>query len=157
HVGNFVGVSLAYITNSVIKRNDGSIVVAIDPNIPHRAIENPLTYVTKLLCRCGLERNVMLITGFSIERNISSDGVLCEDYDPEKAFDNEFSCENVLPNMAHFFHKRFDVACLDGHHEASYLEREIAQITPLLRDGGWIILDDVDSNWAEIKSVFNSI
>jgi hypothetical protein len=157
HLGNFVGVSLAYFTNRVATLSPGSVVVAVDPNIPHRAIDNPQAYVTKLLSICGLERNVILITGYSMEKNISSDGVVFEDYDPVKNYEKEASCENVLNSMTRFFENTFDVACLDGNHEASYLEREVKQIIPLMREGGWIIFDDVDDNWTEIRDAFRRI
>ena len=99
HVGNFVGVSLAYIAEKVANISPKSLVVAIDPNIPHRGVKNPQEIVTKLLCGCRLQRNVLLITGYSIEKNISNDGTIIGDYDPVSFFQSETSCENVLLNL----------------------------------------------------------
>jgi hypothetical protein len=46
---------------------------------------------------------------------------------------------------------------MDGHHEASYLAGEIQTVLPLMRLGGFVILDDVDAAWAEIREVFSQI
>jgi hypothetical protein len=157
HIGNFVGVSLAFIANKIVELNSHSVVVAIDPNIPHRAIENPQSLVMKLLCNCGLQGNVIPITGFSIQKNLSNDGAVFDEYDPARYFLDETSCEHVLRNMGPFFKEAFHVACLDGNHQASYLEQEIESILPLLRKGGWMIFDDVDTTWMEIQDVFKNV
>jgi hypothetical protein len=46
---------------------------------------------------------------------------------------------------------------MDGNHEASYLAKEIQTVLPLLKLGGFVILDDVDTGWAEIREVFSKI
>ncbi len=157
HIGNFVGVSLAYLTGKIVDLNSQSVVVAIDPNITHRGIANPQSLAMKLLCSCGLQRNVIPITGFSIGKNISNDGVIFENYDPVQSFLEEASCEKVLDNLSLFFNEQFDVACLDGNHEATYLQREIESILPLIKRDGWMIFDDVDQGWPEIQDVFKRV
>lgn len=157
HLGNFVGVSLAFIAGKVAAKNPESVVVTVDPNVPHRGIHNPQGYVMKLLQRCGLERSVIAIAGYSIEKNISNDGDVFEGYDPVQKFAQEAACEHILINLVPFFSKRFDVVCLDGNHDAKYLRREIQRIVPLVKDGGWIILDDVDWPWEEIRATFGAI
>ena len=157
HIGNFVGVSLAYITEKIRSLNHDSIVVAIDPNIPHRTTNDPQSIVLKLLKSTGLEQNVLLITGFSLEQNISSDGTIFEYRDPTLTFASECSCENALHNLGKLFRHQFDVVCLDGNHQADYLEREIEAILPLMASGAWMIMDDVDEFWIEVQDVFKSI
>jgi hypothetical protein len=156
HIGNYVGVSLAYITEMVVKLNPQSVVVAIDPNIPHRATSNPQSLVMKLLHRCGLQGNVISITGFSERKNISNDGAIFGAYDPVSSYSEEFSCDRVLSNLRTIFEKKFDVVCLDGNHHADYLESELKSILPLMKEDSWVVLDDVDDAWVEIRNVFNS-
>jgi hypothetical protein len=157
HIGNFVGVSLAFIASKIVELNSRSVVVSIDPNIPHRAIENPQSLVMKLLCTCGLQRHVIPITGFSIDKNLSNDGTVFGEYDPTRLFLDEASCEHVLTNMHLFFKEAFHVACLDGNHDASYLEKEIVSMLPLMKKDGWIIFDDVDTAWVEIQDIFKNV
>lgn len=156
HIGNYVGVSLAYVTEMAVKLNSKSVVVAIDPNIPHRSTSNPQSLVMKLLNGCGLQGNVILITGFSSEKNISNDGTIFGEYDPVSSYAEEFSCDHVLSNLRTVFEEKFDVVCLDGNHDAEYLESELKSILPLMKKDSWIIVDDVDAAWVEIRSVFES-
>ena len=111
----------------------------------------------KLLCSCGLQGNVIPITGFSIRKNLSNDGTVFDEYDPARYFLDETSCEHVLRNMGPFFKEAFHIACLDGNHQASYLEQEIESILPLMSKGGWMIFDDVDTSWVEIQDVFKNV
>ena len=49
HVGNFVGVSLVFLTSALMQRNPDSLVVSIDPNLEHHGISNPQSHVCALL------------------------------------------------------------------------------------------------------------
>lgn len=157
HIGNFVGVSLAFLTATCRQRHSDSLVVGIDPNLPHRGISNPQAHVAALLAACGLQRNAMLIAGYSGVKSISNDGVTFEGYDPATAFANESACEQTLLNLQKFLTKTFHVAVMDGNHHAAYLVEEIRQLKPLMRPGGLIVLDDVDAYWSEIKAVFENL
>ena len=154
HIGNFVGVSLAFLTASLVKRHPESLVVSIDPNIPHRGILNPQIHVSALLSICGIQRNSLIVTGYSGHKSISNDGVLFDGYDPQKEYSEEYACEEVLNNMCQISPKMFDIIFLDGNHDATYLSNEIKQVLPILKKGGFVVLDDVDDYWVEIRDVF---
>ncbi|MDB5290899.1 MAG: hypothetical protein JWL69_2140 [Phycisphaerales bacterium] len=155
HVGNFVGVSLAYVTAAVVGANASSVVFSIDPNIPHRGIHNPADKVLRLLGHFGLQKNSVVLTGYSLEKSISNDGkAYTSDYDPATNFATEVSCEDQITWLGRIAPQRFDFAMMDGNHEGSYLRREIKALDDLLAPGGMLILDDL--NWSEVSEVFMS-
>ena len=155
HVGNFVGVSLAYFIHAL---GSESVVVAVDPNIVHRGIANPARRVLALLEHFGLEQNCLLLTGYSLERSVANDG---RDYAggfaTTEVFATEPSCAQVLPQLTRLSPSTFDFAVMDGNHEGSYLRRELACIVTLLKPGGILMLDDVSSEWFEIERVYEEI
>jgi hypothetical protein len=157
HLGNFVGVSLAYMTQALTKVNSESLVFAIDPNVPHRDVENPQAHVMALLNACDLQRNVVPIVGYSLKKNVSNDGAIFDTYDPVTRYDEEMSCENILANLQPVMKASFDVVCFDGNHDGQYLRSELENIIPLLKMGAWIVLDDANAAWAEIHEVFKDI
>jgi predicted O-methyltransferase YrrM len=154
HIGNFVGVSLAFLAAALVRRHPESLVVSIDPNLIHRGITNPQAHVSALLSACGLQRNNLIVAGYSGRKSVSNDGTVFEGYDPAKEFSNEFACEESLRNIGQLCPRSFDFVCHDGNHEATYLLNEIKQVLPLLRKGGFVVLDDVNAWWAEIRDVF---
>ncbi len=93
HIGNFVGISLCHFTNFVRRLDEKSTIVSIDPNLPVRSIQNPMEKVIRCLNRYNLQGNSMILTGYSLEKS----GNNTPEY--EKAFDQEFSCENQLPQL----------------------------------------------------------
>ena len=152
HVGNFVGVSLAYFIHAL--GGGDAVVTAIDPNIMHRGIANPSAKVLALLSRFGLEKGCLLVTGYSLERNVANDG---RDYAggfAADAFSTEASCANALPHLARIAPAGFDFAVMDGNHDGTYLRRELREVATLLRPGGVLVLDDVSSEWFEIERVY---
>jgi hypothetical protein len=157
HIGNFVGVSLAYLTNAAKQIHPDSIVVSVDPNIPHRGVHNPQSYVVQLLSRFQLQANSIILAGYSQKKSVSNDGVVFEGYDPVAHFSKELGCENVLANLSVITGSKFDFVFLDGNHEGAYLRREIDACTKLLRPGALLVLDDVDEHWSEIRDVFRSL
>lgn len=157
HIGNFVGVSLAFLAAAVKERHPDSLVVSIDPNLTHRGISNPQAHVSALLAACGLQRNTMIIAGYSGQKSISNDGVVFDEYDPRIEFLKESACEESLRNLSILCRHTFDLVLMDGNHEASYLVNEIQTALKLLKLGGFVILDDVDTAWAEIQDVFSHI
>lgn len=157
HIGNFVGVSLAFVTGVLKACHPNSLVVSVDPNLPHRGITNPQEHVGALLTACGLHYNVMILAGYSGRKSISNDGVFFGDYDPEKQFTAEAACEDTLRNLRAFGSRLFDLAMLDGNHEAAYLSSEIRSLIPLLKPNALVVLDDVDQAWTEIRDVFDRV
>ena len=155
HVGNFVGVSLAYFIHAL---GSESVIVAVDPNIAHRGIANPASRVLALLEHFGLEKNCLLLTGYSLERSVANDG---RDYSggfaTTEAFAAEPSCSHVLPQLTRLTPATFDFVVMDGNHEGAYLRRELACIVTLLRPGGILVLDDVSSEWFEIERVYEEV
>lgn len=139
HVGNFVGVSLSWFAELVRGWQAGSRVIGLDPNVVHRGIERPQEQVIAVLREFGLERLVLLITGYTLTKNAGD----AEEGDVRRGFDRDQSPENALVHLAAVAPGQVDVAVMDGNHEASYLRRELESVRRLLRPGGLMILDDV--------------
>jgi hypothetical protein len=158
HVGNFVGVSLAALTGSMLGVAGGSdpVVVSIDPNIPHIDITDPQTATMAVLTHFGYQPYNVVICGYSLEKSLGTDGFGTEEYEPERAFATEAACENVLLSLA-AVGLQLDVAVVDGSHNAAYLRRELEAIVPLLRVGALLVLDDVTDAWAGIRDLFGEL
>lgn len=154
HVGNFLGISLSYVLNWATARQ--GLVVSVDADVPHRGVMHPQRACNDLLAHFGLTRGHMQICGYSLEKCVSNDSVVYEDYNPAAAWIQEAAPEYVLPTLAATGH-RFDAAFIDGNHEPGYLRREIAEIAQILPAGGLLILDDVDGVWEHILGVFNEV
>jgi hypothetical protein len=157
HVGNFVGLSLASLISTLTAVHPLSLVIAIDPNLPHRGITSPQDHVLALLSHFNLQSHAIVIAGYSVEKSISNEGVIIKGYDPSEHFGQEVACESVITNLTTIFRSFVDVALIDGNHEASYLRREISELTQALRAGGLLILDDVDNWYEELKEVYLSL
>jgi len=155
HVGNFVGVSLCHFTNFVRRLDGSSIMVSIDPNLPHRGIHNPLEKVINCLNHYGLQGNSMILTGYTLEKSVSNDGVATPGYDPEVAYSKELSCENQLSMAARLMPAQFDFVVIDGNHDETYLRREVPLVHRLLKPGGMLVMDDVD--WTSIQGVYRAL
>jgi hypothetical protein len=157
HVGNFVGVSLTYLSGVLIEKNKDSKIFGIDPNLTHREVVNPQSHVSAVLNACGIQRSVTLIAGYSMSKCVSNDGVVYGEYDPSQAYSEEWACECVLDNLSCLLHHKFDLVLIDGNHESNYVKREILLASKLLKTGGLVCLDDVDNNWKELQNVFLTI
>lgn len=162
HVGNFLGISLAYFVDYARSRHKNSVVISIDPNLTHRGIRNPQDHVIALLTHFGLQHNSMISVGYSGSKSVSNDGFAFADdggreYDPFAAHDAEQACESSLTNLCTLSKGCFDFALMDGNHDASYLRRETEIVGSLLGPGGTLILDDVDDSWADIKAEFGKL
>jgi len=152
HIGNFVGVSLCYFANFVKTLHEESLVVAIDPNIEHRGIFHPEDYVKNLISYFQLDKNVLLIDAFSLEKNLKNDGGVL--YTKELGMQNEIGCSHSLKNIAKITDKKFDVCIIDGNHESEYLSEEIKYAIDIMKDGSFIVLDDI-LYWEDVKRVFD--
>lgn len=157
HVGNFIGVSLVTVTGALAALDDSSVVVSIDPNLTHRGIDHPQDHVLAMLSRFNLQKNSLVIAGYSSSKSISNDGVSFAGYDPATAFASESACENSLASLARFAGGKFHLALVDGNHEGEYVARELEALAPLLAEGAVLIMDDVNEAWDEIASLFTSL
>lgn len=158
HVGNFVGMSLCYFLDWLERRNDGSLQFSVDPNITHRGIENPQQFVIRLAHHFGFTRQHVLITGYSLEKNIG-------EFDPADVENmaawlaghaDESSPENVLLHLQDCKLK-FDFVVMDGNHDAAYLARELDALKPIVADPALLIFDDVNEHWGRIEELFDVI
>jgi predicted O-methyltransferase YrrM len=157
HVGNFLGVSLAYVADALARLNPESRVVSLDPNIPHRGILRPTETTVALLSEFGLEDRVAILHGFSLEKNVSNDGEIFEGYDPVAQSSGERACTRQLALLNAVYPARFDLCLMDGNHDGGYLGRELDEVHRLLRVGGLLVLDDVSDAWPEIQAAFAAI
>lgn len=157
HIGNFVGISLVYLARLFVELNSRNHIISIDPNIPHRGIDNPQEKVLYLIDKYGVTKNVSILTGFTLEKNISNDGNGYTSYDPVSKYRYEYSTENQLSILERIMEeKSFSVVLIDGNHEKQYLSREITLIHSLLSESGLLILDDVSDSWKDIKEIYQS-
>jgi hypothetical protein len=153
HVGNFVGVSLAHLTQVLRKVHPDSLVVAVDPNVKHRHVRRPAEHVAALLDHFDLLASVVMVVGYTLHQGLGEGWEI----DARATYQAERRCEQVLPNLARLARGRFDVAVVDGNHDGRYLARELAIIIELLSCRGLVILDDVvEGTFDEIVDVFRS-
>jgi hypothetical protein len=145
HIGNFVGISLAYFSQLIVRRHPESLVVSVDPNVPHRGIHDPEAQVVALLHRFGLREANLVLTGYSLERKA----------DAQSEGEYLAAGENVLGQLA-VLGGRFDLVLLDGNHEGTYLRREVEALEPLLEDNAIVVFDDV-RDWAGVAAVFSEV
>ena len=139
HVGNFVGLSLCWLCWSLRELHPDSVVVSIDPNIPHRGIDDPQRHGFALLDHFGLLDMNVVVPGYTVDSS-PLEGV---------------ACERVLSSLARIAPRSFDVVLLDGDHDEGYLERELAGVRELVTDQGVVVFDDVDERtFAGVVRVF---
>lgn len=153
HVGNFVGVSLAYFVDVLVSKHAQSVVVSIDPGTTHRSIVRPQEHALALLDRYGFGKSHVFAQGFSVLRSVGHEGFIPEgDY---KDLTAHHASEGVLDSLT-TAGNTFDVAVMDGNHEGEYLQAEIERLYTLLRRGGILVMDDVepDGIWVGVFEVF---
>jgi len=156
HIGNFVGVSLAYVVNALRSIDPESLVIAVDPNIPHRGVSNPQDHTARLLSRYGLQKNCLLVCGYSLSKNHGDDGgyIYGDKRLSQVRYATEAASEEVLANLGCLLSRKIDCAFIDGNHDGTYLAAELKALGRLLRPGGVLVLDDVSEAWFEISGVF---
>lgn len=157
HVGNFLGVSLVYLAQAVTDLHAGSKVVSIDPNLTHRGVARTMDTALAVLTHFGFTDRVAILTGYSLQKNVSNQGEIFEGYDPVANWKNERACTHQLDLLSTLAPERFDLCLMDGNHDAGYLQRELDRVYRLLRPGGILVLDDVSAAWPKIQSVFSAI
>jgi predicted O-methyltransferase YrrM len=158
HIGNFVGISLLYLSNALSKINSNSILISIDPNIPHRGITNPLKHVYYLLNIFGFQKSNIILTGYTLEENIIDDGgTLYFSSITNNLIDNQdYTTTHLLESLVKT-NIYFDFILVDGNHDGKYLEREIKLVDKLLYKNGILVLDDINEGWEEVKYVYKKI
>ncbi|HYH59530.1 MAG TPA: class I SAM-dependent methyltransferase [Thermoleophilaceae bacterium] len=148
HVGNFVGMSLAALSDIAVSHDPGSVVVSIDPNLDHLGVTDPQQHVLALLDHFGLERNNLVICGYSLNRvaNETSAGT----------FADKPACDGTLASLERLG-QRFDVALVDGNHDRDYVRRELEVLIGLLDDEGLLILDDISNVHTKLPELFEEV
>jgi hypothetical protein len=150
HIGNYAGISLAYLA----ARTD-ELIVAVDPNVHARGLAHPQDTVCRLLAAAGVQDRVVLVCGYSGQKNPSNDGwVWADGYDPQAEYANEAAPEQVIRNLSRLG-LTFGWALMDGNHDAAYLRSELEGIRPLMQSGARVFLDDCNDAWSEIRAVFD--
>ena len=157
HVGNYVGISLAFCAAALKAVHPESRMLGIDPNVPHRGTADPQSHVAALLRACDLQDHVLILTGYSGRKSISNDGVEFDGYDPVCYARSESAVEHVLRSLGFLLPQRINFALIDGNHEADYVRAELCDLAPLLARNALVVLDDVDAAWQELRDVFNTI
>ncbi len=148
HVGNFVGVSLAAVSSIVVRHHPESVVVSIDPNLPHLDVQNPQGHVLALLDHFGLQDNNIVIPGYSLERALNETKA--------GTFEDQPACEHTLRSLGRLG-QRFDLALIDGNHLGHYLRREIDILVRLMSEGALLLLDDVTAHFPDVRDLFDAI
>jgi predicted O-methyltransferase YrrM len=141
-VGNFVGISLSAVSDAAVALSPDSVVVSIDPNIAHLGIENPERHALELLRHFGLQRNNLVIPGYSLENAVPG-------------HEQDSACEYTLHSLARLG-VRFDVALVDGSHAGPYVRRELEALLPMLEPGALLFLDDAHESWIEIQELYEA-
>lgn len=151
HIGNFVGVSLCYLSWLVRDRHANSVVVSVDPNVAHPWIGDEQAHVVALLHHFNLLSNSLIIPGYSLERTPEiTSGTLGTQY--------PLACEHVLASLARVCRQQFDLVLLDGNHEEDHLEREFEVLRLLLADDSVVVFDDVGTDgWPGVSNVFSRV
>ena len=152
NIGNFLGVAFSYILSRVVHNNNESTLISVDPNIPHRGIENLEDKFIASLGAFNLEDNSLIINGYSLNKNLSNDGVTFNHYDPEKFYNQENGCTGVLQKLVYLGVEKLNFILLDGNHHSEYLQQEMKICSQLLQSGGILFLDDIDENWKLLKT-----
>jgi hypothetical protein len=153
HIGNFVGLSLCYLTALVHDQNPHSVVVSVDPDTTHRGVVSPKSHVLALLHDYGLLANSLIIDGYSLEQTFGEVGA------PDEAdLSRGLACEGVLASLAALEPEPFDVVLIDGNHDRAYLEREFTTLRRLVAGGSILVFDDVvDWEWHGVRGVFERV
>ena len=151
HIGNFVGVSLSFVTWLVRKQDARSVVVSIDPNATHRGIASPQNHVLALLARYGLLSNSLIIPGYTLEDTALEPGPL-----DQSGGCHPLACVGVLATLDALRPKPFDLVLIDGNHDLDYVKREYAALQKLVAPGSILVFDDV-ADWEGVKEVFQRV
>ena len=149
HVGNYAGVSLAYLA----AHTDG-LVVGVDPNVSRWGATKGQDVVVRVLQAAGLEERVLLVCGYTLERNPNYNGRVTDGYDPSVEYRNEAAPVQVLGNLR-ALGIQFGWVLLDGNHDGAYVRAELEQLEALLGADALVLLDDCTPAWPGVRAVFD--
>jgi len=96
-------------------------MVAVDPNLPHRGVEDPERHALALLDHLGLDGNALAVPALSLERNLGDDVASARQPAGTGAL---ASLERLGVSVG--------VAVIDGDHDAAHLERVLEALAALL-------------------------
>ena len=124
-IGGFVGLTHCYIANYLQEK--GGTICTIDPNLTHRNIKNPIHIMNHLVNHYEFADNSLIVMGYAIPQM--------------KIFEKIGS--------------KFNFVIIDGTHDENSVMNEVSQADKILKDGGFIILVDID-HWEGPKSVYKN-
>ena len=149
HVGNFVGVSLAAVSDIVLRHDPESTVVSVDPNLTPLGVDHPQDRTVALLSHFGLQRSNLVICGYSLER--------AEPHTATPGFGAaEPAGEETLTSLERLG-LRFDLMLIDGNHDSGYLRRELDALVRLSEPGALLVVDDVSHVYKEVRRLFQDV
>lgn len=124
-IGGFVGLTHLYIANHL--KSIGGTICTIDPNLMHEDVSNCFNIMSFLTMKYKLHTNSLLVCGYS---------------DPQI---------KILHQMG----ARYDFVLVDGYHDRTNVERDVELADQILKNGGHLILDDIDF-WKEPRDYYNN-
>ncbi len=153
HIGNFVGVSLVHLAATVGAHSPGSLIIAVDPDLPYRGLDHNQDRVCALLERFGVADRVLLVRGYSDAKMPGAIGAMADA--PESSA--TAAPARVLTNLDRALAPRsLDWALLDGNHDGEYLHAELARLLGVMKPGSLVFLDDCDDSWPEVAAAFDA-
>lgn len=155
HIGNFVGVSLAHFSANIKKLHEDSRIVSIDANLQQRGIGNPADIVVALLREFGLERDALMLIGYSLEGTGPDREARYDPARPLEAIATEKRLEGQLEALHLLGLRSLDFAVLDGSHDQAYVTRELVAVRGMLRANGLVFLDDASPMWPDLQRQFS--
>lgn len=153
HIGNFVGVSLVHLAATVGDHSPGSLIIAVDPDLPYRGLDHNEDRVCALLERFDVADRVLLVRGYSDAKLPGTIGAMADA--PESSA--TAAPARVLTNLDRALAPRsLDWALLDGNHDGGYLRAELARLLGVMKPGSLVFLDDCDESWPEVAAAFDA-
>lgn len=148
HIGNFLGLSLAALSDIVVRHDSRSVIVSVDPNLRHHGIDDPQSHVMALLDHFGLQGNNVVICAYSMQR--------VENRTHVGTFADQPAGEHALANLERLG-QRFDIAMVDGNHDANYVRGELETLARILDEGALLVLDDVANDHTQLPALFEEV
>ena len=149
HIGNYVGLSLAALSEVATRHHPQSTVVSIDPNLSPLGVEHPQDRVVALLSHFGFQRSNVVICGYSLEKA-----------DVETAVGGFGAArpagEQTLDSLERLG-ACFDLVLIDGNHDSGYLRRELEGLLRLTEAGALLVVDDVSHVYKDVRRLFKDV
>ena len=149
HVGNYVGVSLAALSAAVIRHDPESTIVSVDPNLSPLGVEQPQGHVVALLSHFGLQRNNVVVCGYSLER--------AEVDTAAGRFGTAAPAGEETLRSLERLGLTFDLVLIDGNHDAAYVRRELESLVRITTENALVVIDDVSHVYKDVRGLFKTI